>query len=289
MTRLSDFSDRLVVSHSVQASSSMMSRFTDQLDALRRAASKRPSLRKPSMFSRTTLWIDGERAHALDSPVTTPLSPAGDVAAALKAIEALAPAPARPGLHVLRVIVGAPFVRYHALPWQPLPKPDDWVSAARMQAVQAGAGAEPWRYAVSDGVWGRGRLAAAMSEAFCAGIERICKARKLQLAGIEPGYTFALHRHARRIRDGAIAIAGLEETAGAAAIAHIGFRHGGGWTGFVTLPVPGALDDLWRDAFALCNADAPERRYVIGPGAADRWIANAAQVEWLAAPWDASA
>ena len=137
-------------------------------------------------------------------------------------------------------------------------------------------------------IGGHGRLAAAMPEALCAGIERICKAHKLQLAGIEPGYTFALGKYARRIRDGAIAIAELEETAGTAAIAHIGFRRGGGWTGFVALPVPGALDDLWRDALALCAVEAPERRYVIGPGAADRWIADRAQVEWLAAPWDAS-
>jgi hypothetical protein len=291
---MSRLSDRLVALRSLKASSMMMARFSDRLAAAttsKRPSFKLPALKKPSapsMFSRTTIWIDGERAHALHSSMTTPLSPANDVAAALKALEALAPNPARPGLHALRVVIGAPFVRYHALPWQPLPKPNDWVSIARMQAVQSGAGAEPWRYAVSDGAWGQGRLAAAMSEALCAGIERMCKARKLQLAGIEPGFTFALNKHARRIRDGAIAIAELEETAGAAALAHIGLRRGGSWTGFITLPVPGALDDIWRDAFLLCNADTPERRYVIGPGAADRWIADTAHVEWLASPWDAS-
>ncbi|SAK75370.1 hypothetical protein AWB75_04241 [Caballeronia catudaia] len=268
-----------------------MSRLSDRLGALKTA--RLPSMSTAStMMSRATIWLDGERARTLNSspglPIATPLSPSGDVAAALKAIEALAPRPARPGLHTLRVIVGAPFARYHALPWQPLPKPEDWVSVARMQAVQWGAGAEPWRYAVADGAWGRGRLAAAMPEALCAGIERLCKTRKLQLGGIVPGYTFALGQHARRIRDGAIAIAELEETAGAAALAHIGFRRGGGWTGFVALPVPGTLDDLWRDALALCAIDAPERHYVIGPGAADRWIADRSRTQWLAAPWDAS-
>lgn len=187
------------------------------------------------------------------------------------------------------MVVGAPFVRYYALPWQAAPKPQDWVASARVQAVQTGAGSEVYRYAVSDGAWGQGRLAAAMSEALCAGIERLCKTRRLQMSGIEPGYTWALQKHARRIRDGAIAIVGLEETEGDAAIAHIGLRRGGGWAGFIALPVTGALDDVLRDAFALCADAPPERRYAIGPGDASRWSVAAAGAEWLPAPWDDAA
>ncbi|WP_277186134.1 hypothetical protein [Caballeronia sp. BR00000012568055] len=267
-----------------------MSRWSDQIGTLRQAASK-----GSSMFSRTTLWIDGERARVLDhAGRSVPLSSIGDTAAALKAIEALAPKPARPGLHALRVVVGAPFARYYALPWQALPKPADWVSMARIQTTQTGAGAEPWRYAVSDGVWGHGRLAAAMPESLCAGIARLCKSRRLQLSGIEPAYTFALQKHARRIRDGAIAVVTLEPTEGDAALAHIGMRRAGGWSGFIGLPVSGPLDDVLRDAFVLCAIEPPERRYVIGPADASRWMASAAapgasMVEWLAAPWDAAA
>jgi hypothetical protein len=258
-----------------------MSRWTDHAGALKRAV---------SIFGRTTVWIDGAHARLpgrAETPV--PLAPAGDIAAALRAVEALAPRPARAGLHAMRVVVGAPFARYFALPWQPLPKPDDWIAMARMQALQTGAGAEPWRYAVSDGAWGHGRLAAAMPEALCAGIARICKARRLQLLGIEPAYTFALQRHARRIRDGTIAVIALEPTEGGAALAQIGLRRGGGWSGFIALPVSGPLDDVLRDAFVLCATEPPERRYVIGPGDANRWVAEASQVEWLAAPWSAAA
>ncbi|MDR5788029.1 MULTISPECIES: hypothetical protein [unclassified Caballeronia] len=279
-----------------------MSRWSDHLEALRSVAKKRPKLNAPSIktpafMSRTTIWIDGRHARTFGG-APMPLSSANDVAAALKAIETLAPKPANLGLHALRVVVGAPFARYHALPWQPLPKPQDWVAAARVQAVQMGAGTEAWRYAVTDGAWEQGRLAAAISEALCASIERLCKTRKLQLLGIEPAYTFAMQKHAARIRDGAIAIVALEETERDAAIAHIGLRRGGGWTAFIALPVTrtreGALDGVLRDAFALCADTPPERRYVIGPGgpggpdARERWSADAALVEWLPAPWDAA-
>ncbi len=53
--------------------------------------------------------------------------------------------------------------------------------------------------------------------------------------------------------------------------------------GFIALPVAGALDDVRRDAFTLCADTPPERRYVIGPGDAARWSADAASVEWLRA------
>ncbi|SAK39993.1 hypothetical protein AWB76_00129 [Caballeronia temeraria] len=278
-----------------------MARWSDQLEALRGIAKKRPPLRaRPAiasaLMSRTTIWIDGRHARGLDTArharSSVPLDAPNDAAAALKAIEALAPKPAAPGLHALRVVVGAPFARYHALPWQASPKPQDWVPAARVQAVQTGAGGEVWRYAVADGAWGQARLAAAMPEALCAGIERLCKTRRLQLLGIEPGYTFALRTHARRIRDGAIAIVALEETEGDAAIAQIGLRRGGGWIGFIALPVSraygGSLDNVLRDAFALFGDAPPERRYVIGPGAGERWAADAAPGEWLRAPWDST-
>ncbi|WP_232316658.1 hypothetical protein [Candidatus Burkholderia verschuerenii] len=117
------------------------------------------------------------------------------------------------------------------------------------------------------------------------GHQQLCKKRKLQLSGIEPAYTFALQKHAARIRDGAIAIVELEASEGDAAIAHIGLRRGGGWTAFIALPVSASLDDTLRDAFALCADTPPERRYVIGPGELSRF-AETAHVEWLRAPWD---
>jgi hypothetical protein len=43
-----------------------------------------------------------------------------------------------------------------------------------------------------------------------------------------------------------------------------------------------------RDAFALCAETPPERIYVIGPGDAARWSADASRVEWLSAPWEAT-
>jgi hypothetical protein len=279
-----------------------MSRLTDRINAWRAGLSKRAqtgtqaleaaSSKIGSSLSPVTIWLDGQCARTFGANGRTdtvvPLSTAGEVTAALKAIEALAPKPQRPGLHTLRVLVGMPFVRFYALPWQALPRPEDWVSSARAQAVRTGVGNESWRYAVSDGVWGGARLAAAVPDALCVGIERLCKTRKLQLLGIEPGYTFALQRHGKQIRDGEIAIVELEEIDNDEAVAHIGLRAGGNWTAFITLPVTGTLDEVLRDAIALCAPRPPERRYVIGPGDGSRWSADTAQIEWLRAPWDAA-
>jgi hypothetical protein len=272
----------------------MMSRLLQRIGAWRTGAFKQGSNGMPSKagssMSRATIWIDGRSARVLNSPPHATfialLTTYGELAAALKAVETLAPKPQRRGLHALRVVVGAPFVRYFALPWQPQPKPQDWVSSARLIATQTGVGNEPWRYAVSDGAWGQGRLAAAIPEPLCAGIERLCKTRKLLLRGIEPAYTFALQQRGRSIRDGAIAIVELEESAPDEAIAHIGLRARGGWTSFIGLPVAGALEDVLRDAVALCAGQSPERRYVIGPGDVRRWRVDATQIEWLSAPWD---
>ncbi|WP_250450625.1 hypothetical protein [Caballeronia sp. ATUFL_M2_KS44] len=264
-----------------------MSRFSDYIDFLRAkaAASTATAI---TLTSRTTILLEGGRARVPGSPRDAESFARGDVAAALEAIETLAPKPSRPGLHTLRVVAGAPFARYYALPWQPSPKPRKWIDAARVKAMQTGAGGETSRFSVTDGGWRCGRLAAAMPEALCAGIEKMCKGRKLVLSGIEPAYTFALQRHAARIRDGSIAIAVLEATDadGGAVIAQIGLRRDGGWAGFIALPVAGALDDVLRDAFTLCADVPPERRYVIGPGDGVRWSAQAAGVEWLRAAWD---
>lgn len=249
-------------------------------------------------MSRTTVWIDGQRARLPGSigaaGTTVPLSPAGEAAASLKALEALAPNPPRPGLHALRVVVGALFARYYMLPWQPRPR-QDWVSGARMQAAQTGAGAEP-RYAVTDGAWGRGRLAVAMSEALCAGM-RLCKMRRLRLLGIEPGYTFALQKHAALIRDGAIATVGLEQADADAAIAHIGLRARRLGRVYRAAGVRRTRRRARRRAARRsramrrrsARATLRDRTRRCGPGDASRWVADAARVEWLPAPWDALA
>ncbi|WP_175939720.1 hypothetical protein [Caballeronia sp. BCC1704] len=262
-----------------------MTRFSDHIDSLRAKAAASTAAAS-GLFSRTTILLEGGRARVPGTArIAGPFTP-GDAAAALKAIETLAPKPAGFGLHMLRVVAGAPFARYHALPWQPLPKPQDWVALARVQAMQTGAGNEASRFAVTDENWQRGRLAAAMPEALCSGIEKTCKTRRLMLSGIEPAYTFALQRHAARIRDGSIAIVTLDTVDDGAAIAQIGLRNRGGWTGFIALPVAGTLDDVLRDAFALCADVPPERRYVIGPGDGARWLAQAPGIEWLRVPWD---
>ncbi|SPB18703.1 hypothetical protein NOV72_05905 [Caballeronia novacaledonica] len=262
-----------------------MSRFSGHIESLRAKAAAATGAAS-GMMSRTTILLEGGRAGTPGTARTADAFAPGDVAAALKAIETLAPKPSGPGLHTLRVVAGAPFARYHVLPWQPLARPQDWLAAARVQAMQTGAGGEPSRFAVTDGGWRCARLAAAMPEALCAGIEKLCKTRRLMLSGIEPGYTFALQRHAARIRDGSIAIVTLDATDDGAAIAQIGLRRGGGWTGFIALPVAGTLDDVLRDAFTLCADVLPERRYVIGPGDGARWSAQAAGIEWLPSRWD---
>lgn len=256
--------------------------------------------RASAWHSRVELWLDGERGCALDTSgvgeKALPLASSGDVGAALAVVEALAPTPAKRGLHTLRVIVGAPFVCYFPLSWRPIPTPEDWVAQARTQFARGGFGNPGgWRFVVPDAAWGQSRLAAAMPEALCAGIERLCATRKLRIAGIEPGYVCACRDYAARIEDGRIAVVELEDIAADGAIAHCGFRAAGQWTAFVTLPVAGPvlahIDDAMRDATMLCGVEAPERTYVIGtvrearaePGDADD---TAGMMHWLPTPWE---
>lgn len=84
-----------------------MPRWSDQLKALRETVAKRPpggaavSAKGPAkasaLMSRTTIWLDGQRARTLGAghraQTSISLAAPGDVAAALKAIEALAPKP----------------------------------------------------------------------------------------------------------------------------------------------------------------------------------------------------
>lgn len=248
-------------------------------------------LRAIPWWSRSAIWLDGGRGCLLDasgrSLKTVPLGKPGEVPAALAALETLAPRPEKPGLHLVRLLLGAPFVRYFALPWRALPKPGDWVSLARAQFMRDGAqGAEGWRFVVPDEGWGHGRLAVAVPETLCAGVVRLCKQRKLLLQAIEPGYTYALARHARHIEDGAIAVVELEDTDPRAGIAHIGFRRDGQWAGFIALPATGDVDDVLRDAAVLCAAPPPERTYVIAPARMARQDDASPQRRWLAAPWN---
>ncbi|QET06242.1 MULTISPECIES: hypothetical protein [Cupriavidus] len=255
--------------------------------------------------SSVEIWLDGERGCALGASGTggqaIPLASSGDVAAALAVLEALAPKPAKPGLHRLGVIVGAPFVCYFPLAWRPLPTPAEWIAQARMQFARGGFGNPAgWRFVVPDAAWGQSRLAAAMPEALCAGIERLCSARKLRVAAIEPGYVRACTDCAARIEDGRIAVVELEDIDADGAIAHCGFRAQGQWTAFVTLPVAGDIGEAMRDATMLCAVPEPERTYVIGsvraegrdrrgrPGRReDVAVAGAAGLtQWLPAPWD---
>lgn len=244
-------------------------------------------------FSRASIWLDGEHARLFEPGgrqlAAVPLKSAGDVGSALAALDSLITKPARPGWHSLRVLLGAPFVRYFVLPWRPLPQPADWVSLARAQFVREGpGGADGWRFAVPDGRWGNGRLAVAAPEPLCVDIVRLCKSRKLRLAAIEPAFIHALSKHLRRIHDGAIAVVELEQVDAGFAIAHIGFREHRQWTGFITLPATGSVEDVMRDAMVLCTAAVPERTYVIAPPGLQTWAMQSPGAQWLPSPWDAA-
>lgn len=261
-------------------------------------APSRPAARAPHggipWWSQSTLWLDGHHGALLGASGAVlrslALDNVADIPCAIKTMEGLVTRPKARGIHGLKLVVGAPFVRYLVLPWQPLPKPADWVTVARRQFVQAGlTGVEQWRFVVPDGTWGESRLAAAVPEALCAGVARICKARGMQLGGIAPAFMLGLATQARRVRDGAIAVVELEPIAPEAAIAHIGFRQQGRWTAFTALPVLGAFGDVMRDASVLCAAALPERTYVIASEAGWKMVAGTAHTEWLQAPWDIAA
>jgi len=243
-------------------------------------------------WSQSTVWLDGHRAcrfgAAGQAEAVFPLASPYEIAAALPALDAMLPNPQRPGVHRLRLLVGAPFACYFALPWRALPRPVDWLPLARMQFVQGGVGgAESWRFDIQDNGWGRPRLAAAVPELLCEHLTRLCKQHKISLHAVEPAYTYAVAQHRRHIADGEIAVVELEEmeTRGAY-VANIGFRSHGHWSGFVTLPAVDSLDAVLRDAASLCDAPPPERIYIIAPVSADRRAADASRTHWLQAPWD---
>lgn len=251
--------------------------------------------------NQSTLWLDGTRACVLGPAGgilrNLPLDAAGDVAAALKVLDSLIVKSEKTLLGVprLRVLLGAGFVQYVVVPWQsgpPNARPADWIPLARRQLVQHGvAGGESWRLAISDGPWGQSRLAVAVPEPLCAGIQRLGKARGMRAIAIEPAFTLGVASYARRMHEGEIAIVELEPAGAHTALAQIGFRRGGQWTGFIALPVAGALDAVLRDAGMLCAAGTPEHVYVIAStGAASDAFWPAAQtpgVEWWPAPWGA--
>ncbi|MDR0182587.1 hypothetical protein [Lysobacter arvi] len=259
---------------------------TLRLDALKAQLRTRVS----PWWSRHTLWVDGYQAVSLGEDARplalSSLHQPCDLASALTALEAVATRPAKRGVHVARVLVGAPFVHYLALPWRPLPRPADWVALARTQFIRDGMGApDAWRFSVQDDGWGRMRLAAAVPEALCAGIGGICKARGLSLSAIEPGFAHALGRHAARIHDGRIAVVEVEQSTPDAVIAHIGFRRDGGWSGFVALPATAPLPQVLRDATVLCRQDEPEHTYVMAPLALHMDAAHWPGAQWLPLPW----
>jgi len=100
--------------------------------------------REVKWWSHSTVWLDGFRACRFGASgqveAVFPLASPYEISAALPALEALLPEPATLGVHRLRLLIGAPFVCYYALPWRALPRPVDWLPLARMQFVQGGGG-----------------------------------------------------------------------------------------------------------------------------------------------------
>jgi hypothetical protein len=127
-----------------------------------------------------------------------------------------------------------------------------------------------------------------MPDPLCVEVARLCKVHRLQLSGIEPGFTHALARNGKRIQDGAIVVIALEEVEAGFAIAHIGFRSQRQWVGFVSLPASGSVADVLRDAITLCAVPPPDRTYVMSPVALRKWVAESPATQWLPTPWDAA-
>ncbi|HEY5804433.1 MAG TPA: hypothetical protein VIT90_12135 [Lysobacter sp.] len=246
-----------------------------------------PQLRG-ALWSRHVLWLDNEGAR-LHGASGRPLCKAvihspGDVASALDAVDAALPGIGTRGLHRIVVVVGGAFVCHFTLPWKPLPRPGDWLAAARTRFVMDGLGApDGWRFTVPDGRWGCSRLVAAMPEALCAGIARLCTKRRLRLSAIEPAFTHAVSRHRSRIEDGPIAIVEIEDGAGGRAVAHVGFRNDRQWTGFIALPATAPLEHVLRDAALLCRAMPLQRTYLIAPADMQAALSGLPGAHWLPA------
>ncbi len=253
-----------------------------------RIAAKAPPLE--AMWSRHVVYIEDDcvrlRAAGGPSRMKSALAVAGDVAAALAAIESLLatalPGPRRRGLHRIEVVVSGAFACYFVLPWAPLPRPVDWLASARTRFVLDGLGApEAWRFSVEDAPWGCTRLAVAVPEALCAGIAGLCKAQALRLVRIEPAFTRAMSRHAAHIEDGSMAIIEIEERAGRRSVAHVGFRNDKQWAGYIALPAVPPIAHMLRDAALLCRAPPLQRTCLIAPAHMQVVSGGLPDAQWL--------
>jgi hypothetical protein len=212
----------------------------------------------------------------------TPQSmPVSGVESILQALDEVLPMPQQRGWHRVRVLLGPPYAQCALLPWQPSAGPQAWLGAARERF--AGTGMAGSRIAMEPLRWRRDRLAVAGPEALCAGIARLCKARKRHLQHIVPTFVHALNQHRRRIRDGSVALIVLEGR-----YAQIGLRHDQAWQGHVSLPyrhdVP--LKPLLRDASMLIGRLLPERCYVMSANSLPASsLDSLPDATWLETPW----
>lgn len=243
-----------------------------------------------SVWSRHQLRIDDDcvrlRAAAGHLPMKAAIARASDVAAALTVVEsvleAAIPRSRRRGFHRVEIVVSGGFACYFILPWVPLPRPVDWLASARTKFVLDGLGApESWRFNVEDGPWGSARMAAAVPEALCAGIERMCKAQKLRLGRIEPAFLREVHHHRAKVYDGSIAIVEIEERGGRRSVAHIGFRHHKQWVGYVALPAVAPIGHVLRDAALLCRVAPVQRIHLIAPAQMQAVVGGLPGAQWL--------
>lgn len=243
-----------------------------------------------TVWSRRVLCVDDDCVRLCGAggrrPIRMQLARAGDVAAALEAVESLLQATPvdsrRRGMHRVEVVVSGGFACYFVLPWAPLPRPVDWLAAARTRFALDGIGApEAWRFSIEDAPWGCARMGAAVPEVLCAGIARLCKARGLQLGRIEPAFTRSVSRNATRIEDGSIAIVQLEERGGGRSVAHVGFRNEKQWTGYVALPAAARIGYVLRDAALLCRAVPLQRTYLIAPAQMQAAMGDLPDAHWL--------
>lgn len=193
----------------------------------------------------------------------------------------------------VKVVVGEPFVRYMALPWQDgLYHDDDWQVYARHMMGQCFSVSDPdWKISTSMGGYGENVLAAAidnrMYEAIKAGSEA---GARCKLHSVRPLLSHAISRRQFSILRNSYTL--VLVSVGYASCA---FVKQGQCLAVVSLPFDSntPLSNMLTDAALMCGVRRPSHSYVVATGSTTlskehvaglgknaKWLGSADPVLW---------
>lgn len=193
----------------------------------------------------------------------------------------------------VKLVIGEPFARYMALPWQDgLYSPEDWQAYARHMLAQHFAQDAPaWQISCATAGYGQNLFAAAVDQALVdavkAGIDNVARC---SLVSVRPLVAHAMHRRQFSLLRASFCL--VVVSLGSASCV---FVDGGACDGVISLPFDAntSLQAMLTDATLLCGVPQPGFVYVLATGSASlnkehlaplgkraKWLGSADPVLW---------